>query len=338
MRTLVIRADATVRMGTGHVMRGLALAQAWQDAGGRAVFATAELPTALRDRLISEGCGVESVGPDAAGMVAVTERIGARWAVLDGYHFGSDLQQALRDAGRRVLAIDDFGHAARYPADLVLNQNLGADESLYSDRRAETRLLLGPRFALLRREFGDAAKWERTIPEIGRKVLVTLGGADPDNVTLNVIEALGRVQVESLEAVVIVGGSNPHRTSLEAAAGQSPAQIDLQVNVTDMPALMRWADVAVTAGGTTSWERAVFGLPGLTLVLADNQVGIATACATEGLGWNLGWHVDVTAAKLAERLGQMMCDPVARKTMMVVGRRAVDGKGAARVVDELLRG
>ncbi|MFO0852002.1 MAG: UDP-2,4-diacetamido-2,4,6-trideoxy-beta-L-altropyranose hydrolase [Gemmataceae bacterium] len=329
---LLIRADATPRMGTGHVMRGLALAQAWLDAGGTVTFAAAELPPALRERLSSEGCAVEPVGADAAATVAVAERVGAEWVVLDGYQFGDDSQQALRDSGRRVLAIDDYGHAGRYPADLVLNQNLGADEQLYAGRGPDTKLLLGPKFALLRREFADAAGWERTTPEVARKVLVTLGGADPDNVTLAVIEALGKVRVEGLEVVVVVGGSNPHRASLEAAATRSPARIDLRVNVTDMPALMRWADVAVAAGGTTSWERATCRLPGLILVLADNQQQVAAACDEAGLSCNLGWHADVTVDRLAARLERLMIDHPARAAMADQAGSLVDGRGAKRVV------
>lgn len=329
--SLLIRADATPRMGTGHVMRGLALAQAWQDAGGDVTFAAAELPLALRERLASEGCAVESAD-DAASTVAVAEKIEAGWVVLDGYQFGDEFQQAVKDGGRRVLMIDDYGHAGRYPADLVLNQNLGADERLYADRGPDTKLLLGPRFALLRREFTDAAGWERQTPEVARKVLVTLGGADPDNVTLTVIEALGKVRVEGLEAVVVVGGSNPHRASLEDAAGRTPGRIDLRVNVADMPALMRWADVAVAAGGTTSWERAACRLSGLVVVLADNQRQVAAACDQAGLSWNLGWHADVTPFEMTERLEQLMWDQTARERMADRAGSLVDGRGARRVV------
>lgn len=331
---MLVRADATPRMGTGHVMRGLALAQAWQDAGGAVTFAAAELPPALRERLVSEGCAVESAG-DAASTVAIAEWAGADWVVLDGYQFDGDFQQAVKDSGRKVLAIDDFGHADRYPADLVLNQNLGADELLYADRGPGTRLLLGPRFTLLRREFTGAAGWERAIPDVARKVLVTLGGADPDNLTLTAIEALGWVRGEGLEAVVVVGTSNPHRAALEEAAGRSPARIDLRVNVADMSALMRWADVAVAAGGTTTWERAAAGLPGLIAVLADNQVAIAVACDAAGLGETLGWHADVTVDRLAGRLENLMHDPGTRSAMAAAGRRAVDGRGAERVIRKL---
>jgi spore coat polysaccharide biosynthesis predicted glycosyltransferase SpsG len=153
-----------------------------------------------------------------------------------------------------------------------------------------------------------------------------------------VIEALGAVRVEGLEAVVVVGASNPHLSSLEEAARRSSARIDLRVNVTDMPALMRWADVAVAAGGTTSWERAAFGLPGLIVVLADNQAAIAAACDAAGLGWNLGWYADITADRLARRLEQLMWDRTARQGVADRAGSLVDGRGAGRVVRKLAGG
>lgn len=338
---LLLRADATARMGTGHVMRCLALAQAWQDRGARAVFAAAELPPALRDRLLTEGCAVEPVGAsagtpaDVAETAALARRLGAEWMVLDGYHFGGDFQQSLKDAGLRVLAVDDYGHAGRYPADLVLNQNLGATADLYADRGPKTRLLLGTRYALLRREFAAYRGRERSIPEIGRKVLVTLGGSDPDNVTLKVIQAIGRVDLDGLEAVVVVGAGNPRRAELEAAARVCQAQVEVRANVADMPGLMAWADAAVAAGGTTSWERALLGLPSLVLVLADNQLPVAEACGAAGIARNLGRHRAVTESGLAAALERLLRDREARTAVDCLGREVVDGLGSERVARAL---
>jgi UDP-2,4-diacetamido-2,4,6-trideoxy-beta-L-altropyranose hydrolase len=332
---LLLRADASPRIGTGHVMRCLALAQAWQDAGGRASFASDDLPPALRDRVVAEGYAVEpaaapGTSEDAARTAALAKGLRAEWVVLDGYRFGGDFQQALKEADRRVLVVDDFGHAGRYPADLVLNQNLGADERLYAQRGRDTRLLLGPRFALLRREFTRPG-WQRQTPGVARKVLVTLGGADPDNATGSVIAALSGVKIEGLEAIVVVGPANPHRAALEAAARESPARIEVRADVSDMPALMRWADVAVAAGGSTSWERARFGLPALVLVLADNQEPVAAALGAGGLGWDLGWHHQVGQAELTDALERLLRDRAARETMARRGPELVDGRGAERV-------
>src|SRR5262249_16949201 len=247
---LLIRADAGARMGTGHLMRCLALAQAWQDAGGSCVFLAAELPAALEDRLARGGLPVRRAlaepgsGADAEQTFRLARAIGAEWVVVDGYRFGTSFQRALKQAGLWVLAIDDYGHCDHYHADLVLNQNLHAEEAPYHRREPSTRLLLGTDYVLLRREFLPYRDWERAIAGVGRKVLVTVGGADPENITERVVPALDLVPVEGLEAVVVVGGSNPHLDALRGAVARSRLRSELRVDVHDMAGLMAWADAA----------------------------------------------------------------------------------------------
>jgi UDP-2,4-diacetamido-2,4,6-trideoxy-beta-L-altropyranose hydrolase len=333
---LLIRADADARTGTGHVMRCLALAQAWREGGGAVTFRTAcELP-ALLGRLTEAGAEVEpiegqpgSVG-DADGTREAARRLGASWVVLDGYHFGDDFQARVRE-GVRLLAIDDFGHAGRYAADLVLNQNLHARPELYRSREAHTELLLGPRYALLRREFWAARDLS---PQRQRgpasNVLVTLGGSDPDNVTLRVVRALCRVAIPDLTATVVIGAASPHRGAVEEAASRL-ANVEVLCDVADMAGLMARTDVAVAAGGTTTWERARMGLPSLVVVLADNQQALAEASQTAGLGWDLGSGRDLDEAKLAAALERLLRDPEAWAAMAKRGPELVDGQGARRV-------
>jgi UDP-2,4-diacetamido-2,4,6-trideoxy-beta-L-altropyranose hydrolase len=330
-------------MGTGHVMRCLALAQAWQDAGGRALFAAVGMPGGLEARLAADRVdvvrlGVEPGSPDDAGRTAAMARqAGACWVALDGYHFSGDYQGRLKDAGLRLLAIDDYGHAGRYRADLVLNQNLHAREGLYREREPSTQLLLGTRYALLRREFWGRRGWKRGVPDVARRVLVTLGGSDPDNVTLKVIEALGRVRVPGLEALVVVGGGNPHRAELEAAAQNSGAAVRLRADVTDMSEPMAWADVAVSAGGSTNWELAVAGLPSCCTILADNQVQVARSLEERGVAVNLGWAPTWAPGRLALVLEDLIHNPRRRGEMSRQAQRLVDGEGASRVVEAMGR-
>ena len=169
-RTLVVRADATVVMGTGHVMRCLALAQAWQDAGGSCVFAMAEPTPAVEERVAAEGIQVvrfrktiPGSSQDAAQLVELARAQGAAWLVVDGYHFDAEYQRRLKDTELKLLWVDDNGESAHYYADLVLNQNAHARDGLYVHREPYTRLLLGPRYALLRREFARWRDWKREI-------------------------------------------------------------------------------------------------------------------------------------------------------------------------------
>jgi len=338
VKPLLVRADASAQIGTGHLMRCLALAQAWQDAGGRAVFLMATEVPALKSRLHSEGMEVVHlpVQPgstdDAVQTADYAQQVGADWVVVDGYHFGADYQRIIKDSGLRLLFIDDIGHAGHYSADLVLNQNIHAHEGLYPNREPYTRLLLGTRYVLLRREFLKWRGWKREIPEVARKVLVTMGGSDPDNVTLKVIQALQQVDMDGLEAIVVVGGINLHYEALQSAVQNSRFPIRLESNVTDMPELMAWADVAISGGGSTSWELAFMGVPTIAVILASNQRPIAERLDAMGVAVNLGQYEDVSSAKIAQVVMELLTAPTRRAQMSQHGRQLVDGEGTARVL------
>ncbi len=337
--TLLIRADANAQIGTGHVMRCLALAQAWQDRGGQSIFVSAELPSALEKRLQSEGTTISYTpakpgsNEDAIQTSTLAQQAQAKWVVVDGYHFDVNYQQAIKQANLRLLFIDDYGHADHYYADLVLNQNIYADESLYARREPHTRLLLGTQFALLRREFWKWRGWQREIAPVARKVLVTMGGGDPDNVTLTVIQALQQVEIEGLEAIVVIGGSNPHKETLKAQIANANCPIQLKRNVTDMPTLMAWADVAISAGGSTCWELAFMGLPNLILTLAENQRLIAQGLGAAKAAVSLGWHYHITAMQIAQSLELLAHTDLA--SMSKCGKLLVDGRGSSRVVQQV---
>lgn len=338
---LLICADAGTHIGTGHVMRCVALAQAWQDAGGHAIFTLAMPAPALEARLRAEGMKLVHLSTqpgsaeDAYQTVDLARRTDASAVVLDGYYFDAEYQRIIKDAGLRLLFIDDYGHADYYWADLVLNQNIHAHAGLYTDQAPYTQLLLGTRYVLLRREFLQWREWEREIPAVARKVLVTLGGGDPDNATLKVIHALQQAQIDGLEAVVVVGGNNPHHEALNRAVQNAQVPTRLKRDVTDMPELMAWADVAVSAGGSTCWELAFMGLPNLVLVLAENQYPVAQGLDTAEVAVNLGWHKDLSAAEIVQALTNIMMNQKQRAGMAQRGRELVDGKGSARLVERI---
>lgn len=338
-RSLLIRVDANAGIGSGHLMRCLALAQAWQDAGGVAHFAAVDIPDGLAGRLASEGMTLHRLnvtpgGPeDAAQTVALALRLGATWVVEDGYCFDADYQRAIKDAGLRLLVIDDYGHAGHYWADLVLNQNAYIDGSLYYSRREPiTRLLLGAQYVLLRREFLRWRDWQRSIPKIARKVLVTLGGSDPANATQKAVEALAEMPVDDFEAVVVVGGANPHVSALELAVSDSSRNIRIEHNVTDMPPLMAWADLAVSAAGSTCWELAYMGLPAVVTVLAENQAPVAKALSAAGSVVSLGWHTSLEKQAISNALVRILHDQELRTRLSQNVRELVDGHGPKRVV------
>ncbi len=339
---IVMRADANARMGTGHLMRCLALAQAWRGAGGGVTFLTATDSSMLQDRLKAEGMAVNrlSTNPgsfnDALQTATTARQVNASWIVLDGYQFDGSYQQALNDDGLHLLFVDDYAHADHYYADLVLNQNSYAHEGLYVNRESYTRLLLGTRYALLRQEFLKWRGWNRKISAQARKILITLGGGDPENVTARVVEAVGQIKLAGLEVIVVTGSNNPNFAALQNSIRNDTSDMRLKQNVTDMPELLAWSDLAVSAGGSTCWELAYMGLPAVVLVLAENQKDIAADLDRAGVVISLKQHTEVALEHLAGTIFRLIEDHELRQKMSRQGRELVDGQGSARVVQKLL--
>jgi UDP-2,4-diacetamido-2,4,6-trideoxy-beta-L-altropyranose hydrolase len=336
--SLVIRADASAKIGTGHVMRSLALGQAWQELGGGVTFLTAPEASGIEERLKSEDMNVEHLSShpgscgDAHETIHLAKDSGATWLVVDGYHFDSEYQRIIKDSGLKLLFIDDNGHAYHYYADFVLNQNLHAHERFYPSIEPYTRLLLGTRYVLLRKEFLKWLRWKREIPEVARKVLVTLGGSDPNNVTLKVINALKKIEVPDLDVKIVVATSNPYTETLQNASLSAPCSMRILRNVNDMPDLMAWADLAVSAGGSTCWEMAFMGFPSLILILAENQRPVAGSLDTMGVARNLGWHENLSYDRIAQALSSLLADSETRTEMTRRGQALIDGEGVNKVL------
>jgi UDP-2,4-diacetamido-2,4,6-trideoxy-beta-L-altropyranose hydrolase len=338
---LLVCADASAAIGTGHVMRCLALVQAWQRLGGAAVFLSRCESFALQERICATGSDFIPLPPsdsDCAGFETILSLLAKRqtfFVVLDGYHFGPEQQQALRGAGHRLLVIDDTAHLSCYHADILLNQNLGSIRLSYQCA-PETLLLLGPNYALLRPEFVAARRRVRTVPELARRILVTLGGSDPENVTVTVIDALRRFGAAGLEVRIVLGPANRHLNTVREAIASLPMPVELLTHVSDMASLMTWADLAITAGGSTCWELACLGLSAVTIVLAENQRCVAEELSVAGIAVNAGSHRDLSVEHLAAKLESILYSSFRRLRMSQRGRELVDGRGADRVVSALL--
>jgi len=332
--TLILRADGGPGIGGGHVMRCLALAQAWSETGGRAVFCAAMLAPSLQRRLADEGFGCIAVevdagsAADAEATVAVAKSLGAPVIVVDGYQFPAEFHQRLRDAGLKIAAVDDNGEIGAHVEDLVINQNRHASPALYPQRADHTRLLLGTEYALLRREFRNWQGPRRQFPDSARQALVTLGAADPHNVTADVITSIGPVLAAAAEIVVVVGGSNPHADAIAVRAAQFANCRLVPDPGGDMPRLMAAADLAICAGGSTMWEMACMGVPFIPIVIAENQRQAVMAMARDGYP-----TVDqaAVARDLPAAVAALAADAGRRQELSRRGQQLVDGRGVERV-------
>ena len=339
---LLLRADSSPAIGAGHVMRCLALAQAWQDAGHDATFLSATQTAMPRARLRQGSLPIRHMAADvgteadALQTVETARPLAAAWVVVDGYRFGTGYRRVIREAGLKVLAIDDIGFADSCEADLVLNQNLHAHAGLYAPCGGGPELLLGTRYALLRREFTVHRGLRRDVPEVGRKLLVTLGGAGAEKATGTVMEALEQVHQPRLRVRVVAPSSHDGLQPLVERGKLSGHDVRLLGGASDMSKHMAWADAAVSGAGSTCWELAYMGVPSLLVTMADNQRAVADGLQDRRAAVRLGWHADVSPQAVADAVCRLLLDRHAREDMILRGREIVDGAGGERVVAKLL--
>ncbi len=323
-------------------MRCLSIADLWCRQGGSVAFLSCRADPKLRRKYQAVGCHFIEVRErhpagddlyDTVEAIAQTLRENGQvpWVALDGYHFDAAYHSALRAAGCRLMVIDDGGQLPYYDADIIVNHGAHAPELDYRCA-PQSLLLLGTRFALLRREFQHQAENQKPLARSIKKILVTMGGSDPANVGAKVMQALTQLNLEDFTARIIVGPVNPHGKRLRAIASASPWPMILEAGPRRMAPLMRWADLAITAAGGTCWELAAMGVPMMTLTVADNQRPIARALEANGASVDLGWHEEVSAERIVATIAELTDDLARRARMSENGRGLVDGQGVERVV------
>jgi len=339
-KSLLVRADASTQIGAGHVMRCLALGKAWQGAGGDVTFASAEIMPAVKRRLQQETINVVAIegesGSELDGQHTgdLAKGLHAEWVVVDGYCFGPTYYRQLRQREVHSVAIDDDGRFEEYTSDVVLNQNASATETIYRNRQPYTKLLLGSSFVLLRPEF-TSVTCKRDTPQVARNLLVTMGGSDPENVTLKVLRALNDSWADDVNVKIVLGSGYRHTDELRALVSTSKLSVSVEENPPDMVPLMAWADMAISAAGGTCWELAYMGVPSILTAISPDQVCIARAAMDRGAAYSLGWHADISGAHLAESVRMLGEDHERRRAMSRAGQKLVDGVGPKRVVEFL---
>ena len=340
---LYIRTDADSKIGTGHIMRCIALAQAWQDQGSEVTFISHCESEALRERIQIEGfrfISLDHVCPDSSDVmntlsILKNERADQKpWLVLDGYQFTPEYQKAIREAGVRLLVIDDMNHLSHYHADILLNQNIHTPDLKYRCD-ADTTLLLGSRYVLLRREFLKYQDFKRQIPDRAKNILVTLGGADPDNVTLKVIEALKLLNEPNIAVRIIIGPANPHQETLQKTIVSDDFKAELLINPPNMPELMAWADMAVSAGGSTCWELAFIGVPSIIIILSENQAAVVEYLLNKKAVLKLGIFAECSKEHIRDACKTLIGSSIARASLSQQSTTLINGLGPNHVIKSI---
>ncbi|MBU5635996.1 UDP-2,4-diacetamido-2,4,6-trideoxy-beta-L-altropyranose hydrolase [Geomonas sp. Red69] len=354
---VVFRADSSVNIGAGHVMRCLTLAAALRDRGCTVSFISRDLTGNISANVEAAGfrmfripaganpCPDVPFALDVPADVAQTAEIlrqeqNVDWLVIDHYGIDATWETPLRSLVGHIMVIDDIANR-KHDCDLILDQNLYENmESRYDGLVPENcAKFLGPRYALLRDEFVQARRSLRERDGSVKRVLVTFGGGDASNETAKALEAWRLVGREDVVVDVVVGAANPHREQLKQLCSELP-NVSFYCNVSNMAQMMSEADLAVGAGGSTTWERCFLGLPSITLIVAENQAETTAAVGRRGATLNLGWYENVAAADLAAAIKQVIGTPevmrdMIRESFVLMGDSA--SPGAVLLVERLLR-
>lgn len=351
---IFIRADASSKIGSGHVMRCLTLADALSELSNKVVFICKDHSSNLINKIIDAGYEVKGLSAtsgndvdsplahaewlggtqedDAVKTIAAIKSVDVDWMIVDHYAIDECWHKKIRPHVKRIFVIDDLGDR-KHDCDILLDQNLGATKEKYQEMAPkDCELLLGPQYALLRPEF---ARWRekslerRNYVKEPKNILVSMGGVDPQNITANVISELSKISaLADVEVNVVLGGQSPHIDAIEMLAKKSSLKISVHVDTKQMAELMSQADLSIGASGSSSWERCALGLPTISYVIADNQKSIARELVKNGASITIQ-----STNYLSDAIGKIT-DSL--NAFSLASAELVDGLGTSKVIDSLL--
>lgn len=351
---IVIRVDASLQIGTGHVMRCLTLAEALKKKGASVEFICRKHEGNLIERIQSQGFLVNALPKiskssdfecgtlyhsawlgvtqleDVGQCRSVLDKVQPDWLIVDHYAIDQAWQSELKGTFRKLMVIDDLTDR-HHQCDLLLDQTYGRQEEDYQGLVPEyCKMLLGSQYALLRPEFAlwrEYSLQRRARPQL-QNLLITMGGIDSDNITGQVLHALATCELPKvLEITVVMGATAPHLAVIKAQAAAMPYKTKVKVDINNMAEIMANADLAIGAAGATTWERCCLGLPSATVVLAKNQNDIAKVLA------ELNVILIIEKQNLQTDIKALQC--LTDKTLIILSQKSsslVDGKGADRVI------
>jgi UDP-2,4-diacetamido-2,4,6-trideoxy-beta-L-altropyranose hydrolase len=356
---VAIRVDASRQMGTGHLMRCLALADGLAGKAVPCLFVCRSIDEFLHGEVLRRGhelrllplAGANEVtesdflpyarwlGAHWADDAEATRRIVARaeadWLITDHYAIDFRWHAKLRGAVRRIMAIDDLADRA-HDADLLLDQSDPTETAARYHGLVPRScvLLLGPRYALLRSEFARLGGGAEGRPPDHPQLFVCFGGSDPKNCTAMAIGALDRLD-GMFAASIVVGSAHAAKADIAAACRVRP-WLQFHASTPRIAELMAQSALAVGGGGVMAWERLCVGLPSIIIAIEKNQVETATNLDRLGLACYLGSSDAVSERSLAEAIERLMADAARLNAVRRRARAMVDGLGVDRVVATLL--
>ena len=350
---VVFRVDASLKIGTGHVMRCLTLAKMLKENGLNIEFICRKHKGNLINKINSSGFNVYELEileeakvdnklahsqwlevtqqQDANDCINILKLQKCDWLIVDHYALDEYWQKKLKTHYKKLMVIDDLADR-KHLCNILLDQSYGRKYKDYLTLvPEECKLLLGSKYALLRPEFAEWRAYSlerRSRPEF-KQLLINMGGVDLNNVTESILEELKTCSLPSdINIIIVMGINNPYLESVTTKMSTIPYKIDIKVDVDNMAEIMANSDIAIGAAGSTTWERCCLGLPTIQIVTAKNQNAIAKSLVKNNA---------IKLLKDVKDLSRIINDVSNWMTnLSYISRQVSDGSGLIRVMNEII--
>ena len=346
---IFIRVDSGVEIGAGHAMRCLSLAQALKKMNFELCFISKKTKGNISKLFVDKGFAVyyiqnsyskskknEIIKNDAnqTAKIIIKHKAKLSWLLVDHYDLDFKWEKSLRKYVNKIIVIDDL--ARKHNSDLLLDQNYNENLKTRYNKLVSRKCikLLGPKYALLRNEFSDLRKIVKPRKNF-KNILISFGGSDPTNETGKVLSAIKILKTKKQflkEIDVVISNSDKNKDKIEQLCNSIPNAKFYQ-NVYKIGKLMCKADLAVGAGGSSTWERFCLGLPTIVSIVADHQQETTEALAKKECLINVGLAKNLSVKKyveIFENLDIKKLQNISKNSLKVV-----DGKGSVRVAKKI---
>lgn len=335
--SVIIRADASNRIGVGHVMRCLSLAEDVIERKGSVLLRSTQLPDRIQMQYSSlERCEIQEMPyeagshKDAQSLVELADRIQASWIIIDGAYFDVDYLDTLKQSEASLLLIDDLAERDRVDVSLLLNHHFIASEEMYSQVSGHTTCLFGSKYLLLRRSIRQLLP-QRESPQVATKIFVGMGGADPDRMLDRVLDALNKNDWEGREVVVAIGPNQHVDASIVSSVSKKGVRFEYPTD--NIHKLISQADLAIVAAGGICYETAALNVPSFILTRCDSHHQFMSPMEALGMGELI--PDDYASQQIADRIFDLAHDLEKRLAMQAACRKHVDCHGVDRVVSKM---
>jgi len=359
---IIMRVDSSQKMGSGHIMRCLTLAEKLRVSGAIVEFITRNHQGNINEQINSRGfknyllpnsiidkqqhlTGYEQwlgakPNTDADETIEIVKDMEVDWLIIDHYALDHNWEKKLRSYAKKIMVIDDMANRI-HSCDILFDQTYGRKELDYNKLiPADCKLLLGSENALLRPDFSklrQKALKRREDYCMINNILISMGSMDEENITQDVLNAVTEFKWKSKKNITIVlASAAPHLQSIKKDLSQYNLSVNVLTDVINMAELMLEADLAIGAGGTTSWERCCLALPTILITLSENQQKIGENLAKVGATITL--QKDSKMKKnIKLSIEKLIQDKASYMSMCHNAAKVCDGSGAKRTVEQMMK-